>query len=135
MVLNMIFLGVPNSISEELVKETIDTVLQGLEADLLKNDKDYKVPIGQKGKWIQYASTKEYPGGMPWEDQEDTKKKKQTSNSSRLAFVFHVHRPEARGIAACNSTQSSQAPKSLARPLGRCSIHSAATGLYYTRGS
>jgi hypothetical protein len=45
-VLNMIFLGVPNSISKESVKETVDTVLQGLEADLLKNDKDYKVPIG-----------------------------------------------------------------------------------------
>ncbi len=65
MVSNMIFLGVPNSISKESVKETLDTVFQGLEADLLENDKDCKVPIGQKGKWIQYAITTEYPGGMP----------------------------------------------------------------------
>jgi hypothetical protein len=97
---NLIFLGVPNSIAKESVKETVDTVLQRLEADLLGNDKDYKVPIGQKGKWIQYyAITKEYPGGMPWEDQEDKKKKKQISNSAWLAFVFHVHRPEEQQLA------------------------------------
>jgi len=98
-VLNLIFLGVPNSISEESVKETVDKVLQGLEADLIENDKDYKAPIGQKGKWIQYAITKEYPGGMPWEDHEDKKKKKQGFNSARLAFVFHVHRPEEQHLA------------------------------------
>ncbi len=73
--------------------------MQRLEADLLGNDKDYKVPIGQKGKWIQYAITKEYPGDMPWEDQEDKKKKKQISNSARLAFVFHVQRPEEQRLA------------------------------------
>jgi hypothetical protein len=54
---NLIFLGVPNSIAKESVKETVDTVFQRLEADLLGNDKDYKVPIGQKGEWIQYAIT------------------------------------------------------------------------------
>jgi hypothetical protein len=36
---------------------------------------------------------------MPWEDQEEKKKKKQGSNSSRLAFIFHVHRPEERRLA------------------------------------
>ncbi len=54
---NFIFLGVPNSISEETVKKTVDKVLQELEAELIKNDKDYKVPVGQKGKWIKYAIT------------------------------------------------------------------------------
>ncbi len=96
---NFIFLGVPNSISEETVKETVDKVLQELEAELIKNDKDYKLPVRQKGKWINYAITKEYPGGMPWEDQEEKKKKKQGSNSSRLAFIFHVHHPEEQHLA------------------------------------
>jgi hypothetical protein len=95
---NMIFLGVPNSVSEETVKETVDKVLQELEAELIKNDKDYKVPIKQKGKWMQYAITKEYPGGMPWEDQDEKKKKKQGSNSLRLAFIFHIHRPEEQRL-------------------------------------
>jgi hypothetical protein len=35
---------------------------------------------------------------MPWEDQ-DNKKKKQGSNSSRLAFIFHVHPPEEQHLA------------------------------------
>jgi hypothetical protein len=96
---NFIFLGVPNFISEETAKETVDKVLQELEAELIKNDKDYKVPVGQKGKWIKYAITKEYPGSMPWEDQEEKKKKKQGSNSSRLAFIFHIHCPEERRLA------------------------------------
>jgi hypothetical protein len=98
-VLNHIFLGVPNPISEETVKETMDVVLQELEAELIKNNKDYKIPVGQKGKWIKYAITKKYPGGMPWEDQEEKKKKKQGSNGSRLAFIFHVHCPEERHLA------------------------------------
>ena len=77
----------------------MDKVLQELEAELKKNDKDYKLPVGQKGKWINYAITKEYPGSMPWEDQEDKKKKKQGSNSSRLVFIFHVHCPEGQRLA------------------------------------
>jgi hypothetical protein len=66
---------------------------------LFYRDKDYKIPLGQKGKWIKYAITKEYPGGIPWEDQEEKKKKKQGSNSSRLAFIFHVHSPEEQRLA------------------------------------
>jgi hypothetical protein len=90
---------VPNSISEETVKETLDVVLQELETELIKNYKEYKIPVGQKGKWIKYAITKEYPGGMPWEDQEEKKKKKQGSNGSGLAFIFHVHHPEEQRLA------------------------------------
>jgi hypothetical protein len=40
--------------------------------------------------------TQEYPGGMPWEDQAEKKKKKQAPNNLRLAFVFHIHRPEEK---------------------------------------
>jgi hypothetical protein len=47
---NFSFLGVPNSISEETVKETVNKVLQELEAELIKNDKDYKLPVRQGGK-------------------------------------------------------------------------------------
>jgi hypothetical protein len=83
---NHIFLGVPNSISEETVKETVDVVLQELEAELIKNDKGYNIPVGQKGKWIKYEITKEYPGGMPWEDQEEKKKKKQGS----MVYDWHL---------------------------------------------
>jgi hypothetical protein len=36
---------------------------------------------------------------MPWEDQEDKKKKKQISNSAQLAFVFRVHCPEEQRLA------------------------------------
>jgi hypothetical protein len=96
---NHIFLGVPNSISEETVKETVDVVLQKLEAELIKYNKDYKILVGQKGKWTKFAITKGYPGGMPWEDQEEKKKKKQGSNSSRLAFIFHVHCTEEQCLA------------------------------------
>ncbi len=37
---------------------------------------------------------------MSWEDQEEKKKKKQGSNSSQMAFVFHVHWPEEQHLAA-----------------------------------
>ncbi len=86
-----VFLGVPNSISDDTVKGTVDKVLQDLEEELIQNDKEYKLTSGQKENWIKYAVTREYPGGMPWEDQSEKKKKKQAPNNSRLAFVFHVH--------------------------------------------
>ena len=95
---NFVFLGVPNSISEDRVKETVDEVLQKLEDELIHDDKDYKLTVRQKENWIKYAITKEYPGGMPWEDQAEKKKKKQVSNNSRLAFVFHFHRPDEQRL-------------------------------------
>ena len=91
---NFVFLGVPNSISEDTVKKTVDEVLQELEEELIQSNKDYKLTASQKENWIKYAITREYPGGMPWEDQAEKKKKKQVPNNLRLAFVFQVHRPE-----------------------------------------
>ena len=88
---NLVFLGVPNSISEDTVKETVDQVLQKLEEELIEGDKEYSLTPSQRENWIKYAITREYPGGMPWEDQTEKKKKKQVPNNSRLAFVFHVH--------------------------------------------
>jgi hypothetical protein len=85
---NLVFLGVPNSISEDTVKETVDEVLQKLEDELIHDDKDYKLTVRQKEHWIKDAITKEYPGGMPWEDQAEKKKKLQAANklSSGLCF-------------------------------------------------
>lgn len=96
---NFVFLGVPNSISEDTVKEIVDEVLQNLEDELIRDDKDYKLTVRQKEQWIKYAVTKEYPGGMPWEDQAEKKKKLQAANNARLAFVFHVHRPDEQRLA------------------------------------
>jgi hypothetical protein len=48
--------------------------LQKLEDKLIHDDKDYKLTVRQKEHWINYAITKEYPGGMPWEDQAEKKK-------------------------------------------------------------
>ncbi len=87
---NFVFLGVPNSISEDTVKETVDEVLQKLENKLIQDDKDYKLTVRQ---------TKEYPEGMPWEDQAEKKKKLQATNNSCLAFVFHVHRSDEQRLA------------------------------------
>ena len=36
---------------------------------------------------------------MPWEDQVEKKKKLQAANNARLAFVFHVHRPDEQRLA------------------------------------
>jgi len=96
---NFVFLGVPNSIPKDTVKEIVDGVLQKLEDELIQEDQDYKLTGRQKEQWINYAITKEYPGGMPWEDQAEKKKKLQAANSSRLAFVFHVHRPDEQRLA------------------------------------
>ena len=82
-----VFLGVPNSISDNTVEETVDEVLQKLEDELI-----------QKEYWIRYAITKEYPGGMLWEDQTEKKKKKQSSNNAQLAFIFHVHCPDEQRL-------------------------------------
>ena len=46
----------------------MDEVLQKLEEELIKDNKEYKLTARQKDKWIEYTIMKEYPGGMPWED-------------------------------------------------------------------
>jgi hypothetical protein len=47
---NFVFLGGPNSISEDTVKETMDEVLQKLEEELIKENKEYKLTARQKDK-------------------------------------------------------------------------------------
>ena len=55
-VLKLILLGVPNSIKEEVIKNTLDTVLMELEQDLIRTDSDYKLTKDQSQNWIDYAS-------------------------------------------------------------------------------
>ena len=87
---NFIFLGVPNLISEDTVKETVDKVLQKLEDELIRDDKDYKLTVRQKENWIKYAITKGYPGGMPWEDQAEKRRRNryQTTHVWLLSSTF-----------------------------------------------
>ncbi len=42
---NFVFLGVPNSISKDIVKETVDELLQSLEEELVQNNRDYKLTV------------------------------------------------------------------------------------------
>jgi hypothetical protein len=93
----LILLGVPNSIKEEVIQSTLNTVLVNVEITLLNTDSEYKLTKEQQKNWIKYAVVKEFPLGMPWEDAEE-KKKKQGSNNARLAYVLQVHQPNYKRI-------------------------------------
>jgi hypothetical protein len=93
----LILLGVPNSIEEEVIQSTLNTVLVNLEITLLNTDSEYKLTKEQQKKWIKYAVVKEFLPGMLWEDAEE-KKKKQGSNNARLAYVLQVHQPDYERI-------------------------------------
>jgi hypothetical protein len=93
----LIFLGVPNSIEEEVIQSTLSTVLVNLEITVLNTDSKYKLTKEQQKNWIKYAVVKEFPPGMPWEDAEE-KKKKQGSNNARLAYVLQVHQSNYKRI-------------------------------------
>jgi len=73
-VLKLILLGVPNSIKEDVIKDTLDKVLSELECTLLQTDSEYKLTKDQRQNWINYAVNREFPSGMPWEDAEEKKK-------------------------------------------------------------
>ncbi len=88
----LILLGVPNSIVEDVIKDTLDKVLSELECTLLQTDSKYKLAKDQRQNWINYAVNREFPPGMPWEDAEE-KKKKQGGNNARLAYVLQVYQP------------------------------------------
>ena len=67
-------LGVPNSIEEDVIKDTLNKVLSELECTLLQTDSKYKLTKDQCQNWINYAVNREFPPGMPWEDAEEKKK-------------------------------------------------------------
>ncbi len=93
----LILLGVPNSIKEEVIKQTLDEEQASLESTLLVTDRDYKLTRTQRENWIKYAVIKEFPAGMPWEDEEE-KKKKKGSNNARLVYVLQVHQQDYKRL-------------------------------------
>jgi hypothetical protein len=88
-----ILIGVPNTIEEEVIKNTLDKKLMEIEQDLLTTDTAYKLTREQSKNWIRFAVVREYPMGMPWEGIEE-KKQKQGTTSACLACGLHVHRPD-----------------------------------------
>ena len=89
----LILLRVPNSIEEDVIKDTLEKVLSELECTLLQTDSEYKPTKDQCQNWINYTVNREFPPGMPWEDTEE-KKKKQGGNNAQLAYVLQVYQPD-----------------------------------------
>jgi hypothetical protein len=92
-VTSQILIGAPNTIKEDIIKQTIDKELKAIEKKLLLTDKNYKLTREQSKKWIRYAVVKDFPVGMPWEGL-DKKKQKQGTSNARVAYVLHVHQPD-----------------------------------------
>jgi hypothetical protein len=94
MVARQILLGAPNTIEEDIFKQTLDEELKLVKQKLLsENNTKYKLPEQRQSKWLNYAVVREFPTGMPWEGTEE-KKQKQGTNYTRLVYVLHVHKPD-----------------------------------------
>ncbi len=92
-VATQVLIGVPNTIEEDIIKQTMDEELMVLEQKVLLTNTDYKLTRSQSKKWITYAVVREFPAGMPWEGVEE-KKQKQGTNNARLAYMLHVCQPD-----------------------------------------
>jgi hypothetical protein len=91
-VAQQILLGAPNTIKENIIKQTLDKEIKLVEQKLLlENNSEYKPPQQCQSKWLKYAVIREFPAGMPWEGAEE-KKQKQGTNNARLVYVLHVHK-------------------------------------------
>ncbi len=89
-----ILLGAPNTIKENIIKQTLDKELKLVEQKLLlENNTEYKLPQRCQSKWLNYAVVREFPAGMPWEGAEK-KKQKQGTDNAHLVYVLHVHEPD-----------------------------------------
>jgi hypothetical protein len=93
MIARQILLGAPNTIEEDVTKQTIDKELKLVEQKLLSENNKYKLSKNQRFKWLNYAVLQEFPAGMPWEGAEE-KKKKQGTNNARLVYILYVHEPD-----------------------------------------
>jgi hypothetical protein len=87
---NQILIGVPNTIEEEVIKNTLNEKLMEIEQDLLTSDTNYKLTREQSKNWVRFAVVRDYPMGMPWEGIEEKKQKQGTSRAC-LAYGLHVH--------------------------------------------
>jgi hypothetical protein len=93
-VARQILLGAPNTIKENIIKQTLDKELKLVEQKLLSgNNTEYKLPQCCQSKWLNYAVVREFPADMPWERAEE-KKQKQDTNNAHLVYVLHVHKPD-----------------------------------------
>ena len=93
-VARQLLLGAPNTIEEEVIRNTFDDELKLVELRLVKeSNAEYKYSERRLSKWIKYAVVREFPAGMPWEGAEE-KRQKQGTNNARLAYVLHVHEPD-----------------------------------------
>ncbi len=72
-----VLVGAPNTIEEDIIKQTMDEELKILEKKSLLTNKDYKLTRSQSKKWISYAVVREFPAGMPWEGAEEKSKSKE----------------------------------------------------------
>jgi hypothetical protein len=71
-----ILLGAPNTIKEDIIKQTMDKELKLAEQKLLSEDNtEYKLSTRRQPKWISYAVVREFPAGMPWEGVKEKKQK------------------------------------------------------------
>jgi hypothetical protein len=96
---SLILIGVPNTIEEEVIQETLDVELTKIKQTLLTTDRTYKLTKEQSKNWIRYVVVRDYPMGMPWEGIEEKKQKGGTTNA-QLAYVLHVHRPDYKRLKA-----------------------------------
>jgi hypothetical protein len=88
-----ILLGAPNTIEEDIIKQTIDEKLKLVEQKLLLENNKYRLSKNQMSTWLNYAIVQEFPAGMPWEGAEE-KKQKQGTNNACLAYALHVREPD-----------------------------------------
>jgi hypothetical protein len=82
--------GAPNTIQEEIIKQTMDKELKVLEKKLLLTDKNYKLMREQSKNWVKYVVVRGFSAGMPWEDTEEKEQKQGTINA-RLAYILQVY--------------------------------------------
>ncbi len=89
-----ILLGAPNTIKEDIIKQTLDKELKLVEQKLIsENNTEYKLSKRCQSNWLNYVVVRKLPTGMPWEGAEE-KKQKQGTNNAHLAYVLHVHKPD-----------------------------------------
>jgi hypothetical protein len=90
MVATQILVRAPNTIEEEIVKQTMDKELKAIEKKLLLTDKNYKLTRKLSKSWIEYAVIREFSMEMPWEGTEEKKQKQRTTNA-RLVYILHMY--------------------------------------------
>jgi hypothetical protein len=92
-----ILIGIPNTIEEEVIKNTLDEKLMEIEQALLTSDTNFKLTREQSKNWVRFAVVSNYPMGMPWGGIKE-KKQKQGTTSACLAYGLHVHQPNYKWL-------------------------------------